>query len=80
MARDTTRTAQRVMEHARRLLDECGIQRPPVNLVRIARHLDLRRIRELDVRLDGQLIERPVVRSARRTLRIAERLDAAAPS
>ena len=45
------------MEHARRLLDECGIQRPPVNLVRIARHLDIRRIRELDVRLDGQLIE-----------------------
>lgn len=45
------------MEAARRLLDECGIERPPVNLVRIARHLDIRRIRELDVRLDGQLIE-----------------------
>ena len=45
------------MEKARRLLDECGIQRPPVDLVRIARHLGVQRIRELDIRLDGQLVE-----------------------
>lgn len=57
MARDATDKARRVMEEARRLLDECGIERPPVDLVRIARHLGIRRIRELDVRLDGQLVE-----------------------
>lgn len=57
MARDATDRARRVMEEARRLLDECGIERPPVDLVRIARHLGIRRIRELDVRLDGQLVE-----------------------
>ena len=45
------------MEEARRLLDRCGIERTPVDLVRIARHLGIRRIRELDVRLDGQLVE-----------------------
>ena len=57
MARDATDRARRVMEEARRLLDACGIERPPVDLVRIARHLGIRRIRELDVRLDGQLVE-----------------------
>ena len=46
-----------MLEEARRLLDTCGIERPPVNLPRIARHLGIRRIRELDVRLDGQLVE-----------------------
>ena len=45
------------MEDARSLLDRCGIERTPVDLVRIARHLGIRRIRELDVRLDGQLVE-----------------------
>ena len=57
MARDATDRAHRVMEEARRLLDTCGVERPPVDLVRIARHLGVRRIRELDVRLDGQLVE-----------------------
>ena len=57
MARDAADRAHRVMEEARRLLDTCGVERPPVDLVRIARHLGIRRIRELDVRLDGQLVE-----------------------
>ncbi len=57
MAREATDRAQRVMEEARRLLDACGIEGPPVDLVRIARHLGIRRIRELDIRLDGQLVE-----------------------
>ena len=57
MAKGTTGSGRRVMEEARRLLDECGIERPPVDLVRIARRLDIRRIRELDIRLDGQLVE-----------------------
>ncbi len=57
MARDATDKAHRVMEEARRLLDTCGIERPPVDLVRIARHLGVHRIRELDIRLDGQLVE-----------------------
>ena len=57
MARDATDKAHRVMEEARRLLDTCGIERPPVDLVRIARHLGVQRIRELDIRLDGQLVE-----------------------
>lgn len=57
MAREATDRADRVMEEARRLLDTCGIERPPVDLVRIARHLGVRHIRELDIRLDGQLVE-----------------------
>ncbi len=57
MARDATDKAHRVMQAARRLLDTCGIERPPVDLVRIARHLGVQRIRELDIRLDGQLVE-----------------------
>ena len=46
-----------MIEEAGRLLDQCGIERAPVDLVRIARHMGIRRIRELDVRLDGQLVE-----------------------
>ena len=46
-----------MIEEAGRLLDQCGIERAPVDLMRIARHLGIRRIRELDVRLDGQLVE-----------------------
>ena len=46
-----------MMEEAGRLLDQCGIERAPVDLVRIARHMGIRRIRELDIRLDGQLVE-----------------------
>jgi len=42
---------------AEALLDECHIERTPVDLLRIARHLGIQRIRELDVRLDGQLLE-----------------------
>ena len=57
MGKDTASKARRVMEEARRLLDECGIERPPVDLVRIARRLGIQRIRELDIRLDGQLVE-----------------------
>ena len=57
MAREATDRAHRVMEEARRLLDTCGIERPPVDLVRIARHLGVRHIREMDIRLDGQLVE-----------------------
>lgn len=57
MRGDATGRAHRVMDEARRLLDQCGIERAPVDLVRIARHLGIRRIRELDIRLDGQLVE-----------------------
>lgn len=39
------------------LLDACRIDRAPVDLIRIARHLGIQRIRELDIRLDGQLLE-----------------------
>lgn len=42
---------------AEALLDVCRIERTPVDLLRIARHLGIQRIRELDVRLDGQLLE-----------------------
>ena len=58
MSEETTGRAHPVLEAARRLLDECGIERAPVDLVRLARHVGIGRIRELDIRLDGQLVER----------------------
>ncbi len=57
MRGESTGKGHRVIEEAGRLLDQCGIERAPVDLVGIARHLGIRRIRELDVRLDGQLVE-----------------------
>ena len=57
MNAETTGRAHRVLEAARRLLDDCAIERAPVDLVRLARHVGIGRIRELDIRLDGQLVE-----------------------
>lgn len=57
MSAETTRRTHPVLEAARRLLDECAIERAPVDLVRLARHVGIGRIRELDIRLDGQLVE-----------------------
>lgn len=58
MSEETTGRAHRVVQAARRLLDDCAIERAPVDLVRLARHVGIGRIRELDIRLDGQLVER----------------------
>lgn len=67
LADDWTRMAKRtrndhgrraaLIERAEQLLVECRIQRPPVNLIQIARHVGIQCIRELDIRLDGQLFE-----------------------
>lgn len=57
MSEETTGRAHRVLEAARRLLDDCDIEGAPVDLVRLARHVGVGRIRELDIRLDGQLVE-----------------------
>ncbi len=57
MSAETTGRAHRVLEAARRLLDDCAIERAPVDLVRLARRVGIGRIRELDIRLDGQLVE-----------------------
>lgn len=57
MSEETTGRANRVLDAARRLLDDCAIERVPVDLVRLARHVGIGRIRELDIRLDGQLVE-----------------------
>jgi len=46
-----------LIRRAEGLLDACRIERAPVDLIRIARHLGIQRIRELDVRLDGQLLQ-----------------------
>jgi len=42
---------------AQQLLDECDVRSVPVNLVSLARHQGIRQIREMDTRLDGQLLE-----------------------
>ena len=42
---------------AQQLLDECDVRSVPVNLVSLARHQGIRQIREMDIRLDGQLLE-----------------------
>ncbi len=39
------------------MLDECAIERPPVNLYRIAKQQRICRVKELDTQLDGQLLE-----------------------
>ncbi|MDE0029106.1 MAG: ImmA/IrrE family metallo-endopeptidase [Deltaproteobacteria bacterium] len=57
MSAETKGRAHPVLEAARRLLDDCAIERAPVDLVRLARHVGIGRIRELDIRLDGQLLE-----------------------
>jgi hypothetical protein len=46
-----------LIKRAEGLLEECSIQHAPVNLIRIARHVGIQCIRELDVRLDGQLFQ-----------------------
>ena len=47
---DTIRKAQQ-------LLDECDVRSVPVNLVSLARHQGIKQIKEMDTRLDGQLLE-----------------------
>ena len=42
---------------AQKLLDECEIHSVPVNLVSLAQHQGIRQIKEMDIRLDGQLLE-----------------------
>lgn len=46
-----------ISERVERLLADCGIHTPPVNLYRIAKQQRICRIRELDTQLDGQLLE-----------------------
>lgn len=41
---------------ARALVDACHITVPPVDLARLAREVRIERVRELDIRLDGQLV------------------------
>lgn len=45
------------VDRAERLLDECRIREIPVNLLLLAERQGIRRIREMDTRLDGQLLE-----------------------
>jgi len=45
------------IRRAQRLLDDCGIEEVPVNLLLLAERQGIRRIREMDTRLDGQLLE-----------------------
>jgi len=42
---------------AQQLLDECDVRNVPVNLVSLAQHQGIRQIKEMDTRLDGQLLE-----------------------
>jgi hypothetical protein len=53
----SSREAEAGLARARALLSECRIRALPVDLGRLARQVGIRRIRELDIRLDGQLLE-----------------------
>ncbi len=46
-----------VIRKAQQLLDECDVRNFPVNLVSLAQHQGIRQIKEMDTRLDGQLLE-----------------------
>ncbi len=47
----------KVIRKAKQLLDECEVRSFPVNLVPLAEHQGIRQIKEMDTRLDGQLLE-----------------------
>lgn len=51
------RALKLLLPKVEQLLDDCEIRAVPVNLYRIAKHQDIHRVRELDTRLDGQLLE-----------------------
>jgi hypothetical protein len=48
---------QAALGKARRLLEDCQINSIPVDLSRLAKHVGIRRVTEIDARLDGQLLE-----------------------
>ena len=45
------------LSKARSLLEQCDVRSIPVDLVRLAKHVGIRNVAELDTRLDGQLLE-----------------------
>ncbi len=46
-----------IVKRVERLLEDCEVRTPPVNLYRIARRQGICRVREQDTHLDGQLLE-----------------------
>lgn len=57
MAIVSSREAEAGLAKARALLSECRIRSLPVDLGRLARQVGIRKVREVDIRLDGQLLE-----------------------
>ena len=45
------------LSKARSLLEQCEVRSIPVDLARLAKHVGIRNVAELDTRLDGQLLE-----------------------
>ncbi len=57
MARQPKTASLEAIRKAQQLLDECDVRSLPVNLVSLARHQGIQQIKEMDIRLDGQLLE-----------------------
>ena len=57
MARQPKTASLEAIRKAQQLLDECDVRSLPVNLVSLARHQGIQQIKEMDTRLDGQLLE-----------------------
>ncbi len=57
MARQPKTASLEAIRKAQQLLDECDVRCLPVNLVSLARHQGIQQIKEMDTRLDGQLLE-----------------------